>query len=126
MAWRGGSRKRATAGASLELRLKSQDRPSFSGRHLRRRHGRPRPQRHRERRSKKGGVARVVYWGVVLALWALMAAAGIVVWVGLHLPPLQSLEIPKRPPSVLIVGDNGTRIATRGDMGGAAVTLREL
>jgi penicillin-binding protein 1A len=48
------------------------------------------------------------------------------VWVGAHLPPIQSLEIPKRPPSVLIVGANGATLATRGDMGGAAIPLHEL
>ena len=37
------------------------------------------------------------------------------------MPPIQSLEIPKRPPSVLILGANGATLATRGDMGGAAV-----
>ena len=48
------------------------------------------------------------------------------VWIGIHLPPIQSLEIPKRPPSILILGVNGATLATRGDMGGAAVPLREL
>ena len=48
------------------------------------------------------------------------------VWIGIHLPPIQSLEIPKRPPSVLILGDDGATLATRGDMGGAAVPLHEL
>jgi penicillin-binding protein 1A len=59
-------------------------------------------------------------------LWAVIAAIGALVWVGIRLPPIQSLEIPKRPPSVLIVGVNGATLATRGDMGGAAVPLREL
>jgi penicillin-binding protein 1A len=66
------------------------------------------------------------YWGAVLAVWAIIAAIGLVIWIGAHLPPIQSLEIPKRPPSVLILGAGGTTLATRGDMGGAAVTLREL
>ena len=44
----------------------------------------------------------------------------------MHLPPIESLEIPKRPPSVLILGANGATLATRGDMGGAAVPLAEL
>jgi penicillin-binding protein 1A len=132
MAWRGGSRKRAAAGASFDLRLKPQDRLGgpFSGRRGRRQQGsrRPHEPRQRERRKKNGrsGIGRVIYWGVVLALWAFIAGVGIVVWVGLHLPPLQSLEIPKRPPSVLIVGNNGATLATRGDMGGAAVSLRAL
>ena len=36
------------------------------------------------------------------------AAIGAVVWVGAHLPPIQSLEVPKRPPSIQIVGTDGT------------------
>ncbi len=60
------------------------------------------------------------------AAWAIIAALGILVWIGVHLPPIQSLEIPKRPPSVLILGANGATLATRGDMGGAEVPLREL
>ena len=68
----------------------------------------------------------MIYWGAVLALWALIAGIGALVWIGIHLPPIQSLEIPKRPPSVLIFGDNGATLATRGDMGGAAVPLAEM
>ena len=62
----------------------------------------------------------------MLGLWAAIGGVGVIVWVGTHLPPIQSLEIPKRPPSVQIVGLNGRVLATRGDMGGAAVPLREL
>ena len=47
-------------------------------------------------------------------------------WVGAHLPPIQSLEIPKRPPSIKIVDLQGRLLATRGDMGGAAVPLKDL
>ena len=47
-------------------------------------------------------------------------------WVAAHLPPIQSLEVPKRPPSIQIVGLNGRVLATRGEMGGSAVPLREL
>ena len=62
----------------------------------------------------------------MLTLWAVIAVIGVLVWIGIHLPPIQSLEIPKRPPSVLILGDNGATLATRGEMGGAAVPLAEL
>jgi penicillin-binding protein 1A len=71
-------------------------------------------------------LGRTAYWGTVLALWAVVACIGVLVWIGIHLPPIQSLEIPKRPPSVLILGDNGATLTTRGDMGGAAVPLSEL
>jgi len=114
MASRGSGRKRAPADAEPRA---SHDRTG----------GAPPARGGRRRRGKRSvGFGRIVYWGAVLGLWAVLAAVGTVIWVGLHLPPIQSLEIPKRPPSVLILGLNGTTLATRGDMGGAAIPLREL
>jgi penicillin-binding protein 1A len=141
MAWREG-RKR---GGSLDLELSPEDRvgapseapgksPSKSPRKPA-----PSPSRHRRRsrdeasprKRKRTGKRRVIlrrtlYWGAVLALWALIAGIGVLAFIFIRLPPIQSLEIPKRPPSVLILGDNGATLATRGDMGGAAVPIAEL
>src|SRR5258708_39685560 len=49
----------------------------------------------RSRGRARGGLYRLVYWGAVLGLWGVIAAVGVVVWVGAHLPAIQSLEIPK-------------------------------
>jgi penicillin-binding protein 1A len=141
MAWREG-RKR---GGSLDLELSPEDRvgapseapgksPSKSPRKPA-----PSPSRHRRRsrdeasprKRKRTGKRRVIlrrtlYWGAVLALWALIAGIGVLAFIFIRLPPIQSLEIPKRPPSVLILGDNGATLATRGDMGGAAVPIGDL
>src|SRR5579862_8933204 len=131
MAWGQGGRKRARGTASLELRLRSQDRiggPSGGRSSRQRRDDGPRPSRKRTGGGKRGrsGFGRLIYWGAVVALWLMIAGIGTVVWVGIHLPPIESLEIPKRPPSTLILGLNGATLATRGDMGGAAVLMREL
>ena len=132
MAWRQGGRKRAKDGANFDVRLRPQDRvggpPKARAGSRRRAERSPlwQPRKRRSGKKSRSGIGRVIYWGIVLALWVLIAAIGAVVWVGAHLPPIQSLEIPKRPPSVLILGDNGATLATRGDMGGAAVPLREL
>ncbi|HEY4403146.1 MAG TPA: PBP1A family penicillin-binding protein [Xanthobacteraceae bacterium] len=69
---------------------------------------------------------RLVYWGAVLCLWGLIAAGGAIAFVASTLPPIQSLAIPKRPPSIEIVGLDGKPLAVRGEMGGAAVALRDL
>ena len=131
MAWREG--RKGTGGASLDLRLRPEDRtggPPKPGAGSPRRGSHsppPRPAKKRKRSGKRRlGFGRLIYWGVVLSLWALIAGIGTLVWIGIHLPPIESLEIPKRPPSVLILGLNGATLATRGDMGGAAVPLREL
>ncbi|MBN9049635.1 MAG: PBP1A family penicillin-binding protein [Rhizobiales bacterium] len=69
---------------------------------------------------------RFAYWMLVLALWGVIAGIGGVFWLGAHLPPIQSLEIPKRPPSIKIVDVNQQVLVVRGDMGGVPLTLKEL
>jgi penicillin-binding protein 1A len=78
-------------------------------------------------RSRSGfGLSRLIYWGFVVALWGAIAVVGAVVWAGAHLPPIQSLEIPKRPPTIEIVGADGSVLAERGEMAGSNVALKDL
>src|SRR6187399_3616412 len=82
-----------------------------------------------KRRSKSAGrsrIGRLFYWSAVLGLWAAIAIVGVVIWVGAHLPAIQSLEIPKRPPTIQIVGLDGSVLASRGEMAGSNVALKDL
>jgi penicillin-binding protein 1A len=103
--------------AGAEAPIPRRPKPSDSGN---------RPKRKRRSRKRGGGgggrwtVGRVAYWSAVVGLWLVIATIGGAAWVGAHLPPIQSLEIPKRPPSIKIVDLQGRLLATRGDMGGAA------
>ena len=76
--------------------------------------------------GRRGGILRLFYWGTVLGLWAAIALVGVIVWVGAHLPPIQALEIPKRPPTIEITGLDGSVLATRGELAGANVSLKDL
>src|SRR6476619_7440028 len=91
---------------------------------------RPRAKRGGSKRRARGrsrrGLVRLFYWGVVLGLWAAIGLVGVIVWVGAHLPPIQALEIPKRPPTIQIVGLDGSTLASRGEMPGANVSLKDL
>jgi len=127
---RGQSRGEPAFDHAPRLRLGAGDRPTTAG------GGRATPQRptRRKRKSGRGGgrrrkgslLGRMLYWGAVLGLWLLIGAVGTVVYVGAHLPPIQSLEIPKRPPSIQIVDADGRALATRGNSGGAVLPLKEL
>ncbi|MCC7347016.1 MAG: PBP1A family penicillin-binding protein, partial [Variibacter sp.] len=77
-------------------------------------------------KGRRSLIGRLFYWAAVLALWVGIGGAGVLLWVAAHLPPIQSLEVPKRPPSVQIVSADGQVMATRGEMGGASVPLAEL
>jgi penicillin-binding protein 1A len=55
-----------------------------------------------------------------------IGAIGAVIAMGIYLPPIQSLEIPKRPPSIQIADFNGRVLATRGEFYGDPVSLKAL
>jgi penicillin-binding protein 1A len=80
----------------------------------------------RPRSSKRSGWRRAVYWGAVLGLWLVIGAIGLLVWVGMHLPALQSLTIPKRPPSIQILSLDGKPLAIRGEGNGTLLSLKEM
>jgi penicillin-binding protein 1A len=115
-----GGRREPVFDASPPLRVSAADRPP----------GGPKPRKRRRKRKarkpKRSLIGRMAYWSLVLGLWLVIAAIGTLAWTGAHLPPIQSLEIPKRPPSIRIVDRHDRLLATRGNMGGAVLTLKQL
>jgi len=75
------------------------------------------------RRSLFGGL---VYWVCVCGVWGLVVLGGLIAWHASQLPPIDRLAVPKRPPNIAIMGDDGRQLANRGDTGGAAISLRDL
>ncbi len=151
MAWgrkKSGGRKEpqfGLAAALSELRLSPQDRVSVADETPKKSSAKrktsdgdddspserkPRVSRASRKRQSKGRahsrIGRLFYWGAVLGLWAAIAVVGAIVWAGAHLPPIQSLEIPKRPPNIEITGLDGSVLATRGEMAGSNVSLKDL
>jgi penicillin-binding protein 1A len=88
-----GQRREPTFGSDSDLHVDPADRPP---REPRPRKPRKPKSRKKPRRSIRTIVGRLAYWCFVLALWFGIAGVGAVVWVGAHLPPIQSLEIPPR------------------------------
>jgi penicillin-binding protein 1A len=81
---------------------------------------------HKTKTDRGFRLVRLIYWGIVLVLWSVIGIAGLFAWVAFHLPPIQSLEIPKRPPTIEISTNDGHIFATRGEMGGAAIPIKEM
>jgi penicillin-binding protein 1A len=82
------------------------------------------------RKSKrKGGrslLSKLVYAGLVLCLWGVIAVGGVVAYYASQLPPIDQLTVPKRPPNIAIMASDGSLLANRGETGGRTVTLKEL
>lgn len=66
------------------------------------------------------------YWSFVLSLWAAIGLVGVVAWHAAQLPPIDRLSVPKRPPNIAILAEDGSLLANRGDTGGPVVHIREL
>jgi len=117
-----GGRREPVFDATPDLRATPSDRSGPS---------KQTPIRTKSRARKKRGpkrslVGRLVYWTLVLGLWIGIGGVGAIVYVGAHLPPIQSLEVPKRPPSIQILDVAGRPLARRGDMAGEVLTLKEM
>ncbi len=133
MGWLGGRSKRRepkmnSRNGRLDVRLSAGDRaggsPGNSGRASRK-------ERAPKKRGSRGGngrsrIGRMFYWMFVLALWGGFAFAGLIAWQFTKLPPIQTLVVPKRPPTITIVGLDNKVIATRGEMAGKEMPLAAL
>jgi penicillin-binding protein 1A len=80
----------------------------------------------KRKRGSLSPLRRLFYWSLVLGLWALIAAVGTIAFAVSTLPPIQSLEVPKRPPTIEIVGIDGRPLVMRGEMRGTDVSIKEL
>jgi len=115
LAWRGES-------GLDDLRADPADRPP-GGRRSKKAAPRPAVRAGRRRRSWLG---RIVYWGGVLSIWGLVSVVALVIFYASQLPPIDQLAVPRRPPNIAILSDDGSLIANRGDTGGPAVRLIDL
>lgn len=80
----------------------------------------------RRRRERRSVLGRLLYWSVTLGVWVMLAVGGVVTWHAMKLPPIDQLAVPKRPPNIAILAEDGSLIANRGETGGSTVAIGEL
>jgi len=120
MAGKGPTRREPVFGEAPSVRVSAADRPG----------GAKPPRRRRKRKARKRSAralaGRALYWSLVVGLWLGIGGIASLAWVGAHLPPIQSLAIPKRPPSIKIEDRYGRVLAVRGDSAGEVMSLKVL
>jgi penicillin-binding protein 1A len=115
-----------TFGSLLDLKVDARDRAGGAAmpRAYEERPARRETQRaSKPKKPKRSRLGRLVYWGFVLTVWGMIAVVGLLIWQTVRLPSLQSLVLPKRPPTISIVGIDGHVLATRGDTGGVSIPV---
>jgi penicillin-binding protein 1A len=123
---RSGARREPVFDSSPELRVAAGERSTSGASKAAAKTRARRARQSRSRGRKRSLIGRTLYWSLVLALWLAIGGIGAIAWTGAHLPAIQSLEIPKRPPAIQIVDVEGRPLARRGDLGGAVLPLKEL
>ncbi|HTZ67238.1 MAG TPA: transglycosylase domain-containing protein, partial [Roseiarcus sp.] len=115
----GGEGRRSPEG---DLRADPADRPPTS----RKRKTSSRSASGPMRRRRRSVLGHLFYWTIVLSVWGAVALGALVAYNASQLPPIDQLAVPKRPPNIAILSDDGSLIANRGDTGGPAVRLIDL
>ena len=77
-------------------------------------------------RKRRSPLVRLMSWCLIVCIWGCVGLAGVVAFYARELPPIDQLAVPKRPPNIAILGEDGSVMANRGDTGGAAVRLGDL
>jgi penicillin-binding protein 1A len=75
---------------------------------------------------RRSFLRRLFAWTAMLSLCGAVGVGLVLAWYAANLPPIQDLAVPQRPPNIQILASDGTLLANRGDMGGAAVPLKDL
>ncbi|GLK76438.1 penicillin-binding protein [Methylopila jiangsuensis] len=95
--------------------------------------GRSRPSRARSGgpsgrppRKRRSLIGRLFSFLLVMGVLGALAGGGVIAYYASGLPPIDKLEVPKRPPNVTIVSLDGRPLANRGETGGANVPLSEM
>jgi penicillin-binding protein 1A len=84
-----------------------------------------------QRRGRDGARAghrrsRLWTWALLLALWGLVLGGGALAYFALTLPPTDDLTLATRRPSVTLLGEDGSLIATFGDLFGEPLRLKDM
>ncbi len=77
-------------------------------------------------RRRRSWFGRIVYWGLVLGVWAVVALVGAVIWLARDLPDTRVLQQTQRQPSITFLDRSGGLIGSRGGRYAAEVRLSEL
>ena len=112
--------------ADPKLRVDPTERGSSPGSRRRKRPNSPparRPAKHRRGRRFLGSIFKL---GLLVFLWGLIVGGAAVAYFALTLPDTKQLTIAERRPSVTILADDGSTIATFGDLFGQPLTLKEM
>jgi penicillin-binding protein 1A len=86
----------------------------------------PKASRRKKKSRPRRWLRRIAYWSLVAMIWVGVGLTGLVAYHAGQLPPIDQLAVPKRPPNIAILAEDGSQLANRGDTGGASVRLAEL
>jgi penicillin-binding protein 1A len=80
----------------------------------------------KQKKPSRSMLGRLAYWGFTMSVWAFIGLLGFFAYHAMKLPPIDQLAVPKRPPNIAILANDGTLLANRGETGGSIVTYKEL
>ncbi len=78
------------------------------------------------RKARRGPIAATLKWVATAAVWLVIAATALVTWYATDLPDVDAALAATRRPTVTLLAADGSVLATRGDLYGMPVRVRDL
>ncbi|PPE79542.1 penicillin-binding protein [Kaistia algarum] len=132
----GGREKRSRRGGARRVADDIEDAEFYDIEEVapRRARERRKPKPERRRRGSGGGgfslfrlFRRTVKWGIILGVWGTVLVVGALAYYASQMPSSADWSVlPKRPPNIKILANDGSLIANRGDTGGEFVRIEDL
>ncbi len=73
-----------------------------------------------------GLFGRLLRWGLVAAIWGVVALGAVIAYYGLQLPPIDTLDDPVRRAGITVLAADGSAIEEAGDVHGRAYRVQDL
>ncbi len=115
-----------TINLPAEVRETRPGKGSSGGKSSKRRGKGKKPKRGARERRRRSLVGRAFRLLVMLGVWVVLAAVGMVAYFAADLRSASEWRVPERPPNIQILAVDGRLIGNRGDTGGEAVSLSDL
>jgi penicillin-binding protein 1A len=90
------------------------------------RRGPPGPPPRGRQRGRRGWLGALFRFSLLVSLWGLILGGGALAYFALTLPDTSNLGIGERRPSVTILAEDGSIVATFGDLFGQPLTLKQM
>lgn len=108
------------------LGVESQEPPKIKKKNKGKPPSRPPSRKRAQQKNKPSFWGWALKWAFILLIWISFIGGCLILWYGYDLPDVTKLQQTERRPSITVLAQDGTKLATYGDLHGQMVNIKKL